>query len=175
MKYFSRAALAAIVLSVAVSASSADAGNPVRVLSAAEKADIKRVEAYLDRLETLQATFLQVSSNGENADGKLYLLRPGHLKIEYAPPVPILIVADGSFLSYIDKELGQVTHIPVDDTPAGFLLRDKFSFTDGGVQVTDFIKEHGALSVSVVRADDPFAGELTLVFADSPLSCANGR
>ncbi len=93
-------------------------------LSAEDKKDLKRIEIYLNNMKTLRAGFLQVSSNGSLATGKLFLSRPGKMRFEYDPPAPILMIADGVFLIYIDKELEQVTHLWLDNTLVGFLVKD---------------------------------------------------
>jgi len=131
---------------------------------------LKRIETYLDNIKTLQAAFLQVSSNGETARGEILLARPHRLRIEYAPPTPILIVADGKYLSYVDTELEQVNHIPVADTPAAFLLRDNFSMTDGALALTDFEQTANTIRISMVQTQAPLAGEFTLVFTDQPMA-----
>jgi len=129
---------------------------------------LKRIEAYLDSIKTMQAEFLQISSNGESASGEILLARPERLRIEYAPPTPVLIVANGKYLSYVDTELQQVNHIPVADTPAAFLLRENFSLTDGDLALTNFEQGANTIRVSMVQTKDPLAGELTLVFTDEP-------
>lgn len=133
------------------------------------QAALEKAETYLESIKTLQAEFLQISSNGETATGEILLSRPKNLRIEYAPPTPILIVASGEYLSYVDKELKQVNHIPLEDTPAAFLLREDFSFTDGTLNVTGFEKGANTVRISVVQARDPLAGELTLVFTENPM------
>lgn len=130
---------------------------------------LKKAETYLDGIKTMQAEFLQISSSGDTADGKILLSRPKNLRIEYNPPTPILIVADGAYLSYVDKELKQVNHIPVEDTPAAFLLRDDFSFTGPELTVTGFERQANTLRISAVQTKDPLAGELTLVFNENPM------
>ena len=42
-------------------------------LTAQDKIDLKRVEDYLESLSTLKSRFLQTSSNGRVASGKLYV------------------------------------------------------------------------------------------------------
>ena len=130
---------------------------------------LRKAEDYLENIKTMQAEFLQISSNGETQSGEILLSRPNNLRIEYAPPSPILIVANGKFLSYLDKELKQVNHIPVEDTPAAFLLRENFSFTDGALTVTGFERGANTVRISVVQTKDPLAGELTLVFTENPM------
>jgi len=130
---------------------------------------LERAEKYLDGIKTMQAEFLQISSNGETAEGEILLSRPKNLRIDYAPPTPILIVANGEFLSYVDKELKQVSHIPIDDTPAAFLLRDSFSFSGDALTVTGFERQANTVRISIVQTKDPLAGELTLVFSENPM------
>ena len=81
-------------------------------LNAEQHTQLKRVSDYLDKIDTLQSGFLQISSTGETANGTILLSRPKHLRIEYDPPTPILIIANGKYLSYVDTELQQVNHIP---------------------------------------------------------------
>lgn len=92
------------------------------------------------------------------------------MRIEYDPPVPILIVADGRWLVYYDKELEQVTYAGLDSSPAGLLVRDKVELLKGELTVTGFERGPGVFRVSVQRTGDPGEGALTLVFSDRPLS-----
>ena len=138
-------------------------------LNAADAADIVRIEAYLNAIGTLQARFLQVSSDGGFAEGDFYLSRPGRLRIAYDPPVPVLIVANGRHLIYFDKELNQVTYLPLDSTPAGILVDDHVSFS-GRLQVTRFERGQQVLRATLVQTEDPLAGSITLIFSERPLA-----
>ena len=140
------------------------------VLSSEQKAIVKRVETYMNGITTLQSTFFQQSSTNEFAEGEIYLSRPGQMRIEYKPPNPTLIIAKGKYLSYIDKELQNVTYIPVEDTPAGFLLNGRISFDPKKVAFHEVAQENGAIFLSVGEKNDPFAGRLTLIFRTDPLS-----
>lgn len=133
------------------------------------KAALEKAEKYLEGIETMQGEFLQISSNGETASGEILLSRPKNLRIEYEPPTPILIIANGEYLSYVDTELKQVNHIPIEDTPAAFLLRDDFSFAGPELTVTGFERQANTMRISVVQTKDPLAGELTLVFNEDPM------
>ena len=138
-------------------------------LSAEDKKDLKRIEIYLNNMKTLRAGFLQVSSNGSLATGKLFLSRPGKMRFEYDPPAPILMVADGVFLIYIDKELEQVTHLWLDKTLVGFLVKDDISFKDD-VTVTKFNKGPNIFYVTLTKTKDQEQGSITMVFSDKPLA-----
>ncbi|MCB2102012.1 MAG: outer membrane lipoprotein carrier protein LolA [Rhodobacterales bacterium] len=139
-------------------------------MTAADKADVARVESYLNGLVTLESRFLQASSNGGFAEGTLYLNRPGRMRIQYDPPSPILMVADGRFLIYYDKKLEQVSYLGLDSTPAGILLDDTVSLSDGRVIITGMERGKGTLNISLVRAEDPLSGHLTLTFEEKPLA-----
>ena len=137
-------------------------------LTAKAVADIERIEIYLTNLETLKAGFLQVSSTGEIATGQFFLSRPGHMRFEYDPPSPILMIADGIFLIYIDKDLEQVTHILQRNTPVGVLAREDVLLS-GDITVIGFARGRGTIRVSLAQTDNPEKGAITLIFSDKPL------
>lgn len=133
-----------------------------------EAAELARLEDYLNRLRTVESRFIQVASDGSYSEGILYLARPGRMRIDYDPPIPIEIVANRGSIVYHDKKLEQVSYVDVDSTPAGFLLGDSVSFA-GKTRLVGYERAANAIRVSLVRAEDPEAGNLTLVFADQPL------
>ena len=138
-------------------------------LSRQDFADLMGIEKYLDGLKTMKARFLQMSSDGDYSEGMIYLSRPGRIRIEYDPPSPILIIADGSNLIYIDKEINQATAVFLSLTPADLILREKLSFSSEDVLLTGFHRSPGVIRISLVKADDPLDGQLTLVFSDMPI------
>lgn len=141
-------------------------------LTEQDRADIARVEAYLNDIKTLSARFMQVSDNGGTAEGKLFLSRPGKLRLEYDPPVPILMVANSGFLIHYDKQLKSVTHLPIDSTPAGLLVREHVALS-GDVTVSAVERGPGSLRVTVTQTKDPNAGKITLAFSERPFALSN--
>ena len=138
-------------------------------LTAQDKIDLKRVEDYLKSLSTLKSRFLQTSSNGSIASGKLFMSRPGKLRFEYDPPASILMISDGIFLIYIDKDLDQVTHVFLKSTPVNFLVREDIRM-DGDITVTKIERSPGLLRLTIRDTDEPEKGSMTLIFADKPLA-----
>ena len=132
-------------------------------------ADLVRIEKSLNSIRTMEARFLQVTSTGEYSEGQIYLNRPGRMRIEYDPPVLVTVVADGANLIYIDKEMNQTTAVLLSLTPAELILRDKLSLTSDEILVTGFMRSPGIIRVSLVKADGPLEGQLTLIFSDAPL------
>ncbi len=143
---------------------------PQLQLAAEDQAELARIEEYLNGIRTVQSSFLQHSSNGERAEGQLYLSRPGKLRVEYQPPVPVLVVADGTFLVYYDRNLEQVSYIPLASTPASILLDKQISLSGGALTVTGFERGDDQTLVSLVRTDNPGEGSITLVFRKDPLA-----
>ena len=137
-------------------------------LSEQDLANVARVEAYLNTITTLSAKFSQIAPDGQVAEGDFYLRRPGRLRFEYAPPVPLLIVADGFRLVLYDHELGQVNAWPVAVTPLGPLVARTVDFINSGH--AQAVETHsGILRLTLVDPDRPEDGSITLVFRDNPL------
>ncbi len=133
---------------------------------------LQRIERYLTGLTSIKSDFIQVAPSGDVTTGKFYLQRPGKLRMEYDPPTPILLVTNGSSLVYFDKELKQVTTIPLTGTLIGFLARKEVTF-DSSVKIVNFTRKPGSLRVTLVEADHPRDGLLTLEFSDGPLKLRN--
>jgi outer membrane lipoprotein-sorting protein len=169
----------ATVLALALSASAVFAPSehnraeaaiaPQLNLGTAEQAELTRIEQYVNSVRSLQSSFFQQSSNGESARGKLFLRRPGKLRIEYDPPVPVLVVADGTFLIYYDRKLEQVSYIPLSSTPASILLDKHISLLHDALTITAFERDEHRILVSLIRTEHPGEGSITFVFQSDPL------
>jgi outer membrane lipoprotein-sorting protein len=139
-----------------------------RALTPADTADLQRIQDYLNNIHTLQSRFEQVSNDGGVATGTLYLSRPGKMRVEYDPPVPILLVATDNRIWYYDKKLQQVSFFDLKDTPAWFLLQPNVRF-GGDISVSNLQHDPGVLRVTVNEANNPGLGQATLVLSDRPL------
>ena len=94
----------------------------------AENADLTKIEHYLNNISTLEAGFVQMSSNGGSAEGKIYIEKPSKIRMEYTAPDQLLIVGNGEYIIYNDKELDQITNIDYKDIPATMILSNKIKF-----------------------------------------------
>src|ERR1051325_3752305 len=101
----------------------------------ADTAALTKAQQYLNGITSLQSRFTQVDPDGKTHEGDLYISRPGKMRLVYDPPTPIMMVADGKFLIYVDTKMKDVSHIDLDDTPAGLLLKKDLSFNDPSVKV----------------------------------------
>ncbi|MBR84287.1 MAG: hypothetical protein CMF66_10350, partial [Magnetovibrio sp.] len=139
------------------------------MLSKQDVADLVRIEQHLNNNRTVQARILQVASDGSYAEGMLHIQRPGRMRLEYDPPNPTIVIADGINLIYVDRELDQATAVLLKFTPADLILRKNISFSSDDLLVTGFSRSPGVIRISVVHAKDPLEGRIMLVFSDKPL------
>ena len=162
------AALGGVLPPLALTQGALAQGTQAAQLTDADRADIKRVEAYLNGITTMKASFQQFSPGEGLAFGRIYLRRPGRLRVEYDPPSEILLVADGILISYYDAELNHLEQVPLRLSPMWFLLRDDVEL-GGDVTVTTFRKADNAILIGLVQSDEPDAGSVVLELGDKPL------
>lgn len=133
------------------------------------KKDLQKIENYLNNIKNLSANFVQKSESGY-VKGKFYLARPGKMRVEYENQPKILIVVNGSILSYQDLELDEVSNLRTNTTPASFLTRENISFTAKDVKLVDFKKNDEYVMVAVIKKNRPEAGKFKLYFKNEPFS-----
>lgn len=130
--------------------------------------DIQQIESYLNNIKTLKASFVQTASNGNTSEGKLYIEKPNKIRMEYDAPVNVLIVGDGDYIVYNDKDLDQITHIDYDDIPASLILSNTIKIDGKKLKITDFYKDSGTTEAVLEYADNKDIGPITLIFGNRP-------
>ena len=133
-----------------------------------DRADIARIEGYLNGMSSVKASFQQYTDSEGLAFGHIYLRRPGRLRVEYDPPSEILLIADGTLLSYYDAELNHIEQVPLKLSPMWFLLRSDVQL-GGDVTITTFKRAPGTFLIGLVQSDEPDAGSVLLELGDKPL------
>jgi Outer membrane lipoprotein carrier protein LolA len=91
-------------------------------VAAAAPGDLERVQAHLKAVSSMTANFVQTDRGGKSLNGVLTLARPGKIRFQYQKGTPILLVSDGSALTFIDYSVKQVQRWPVKNSPLGILL-----------------------------------------------------
>ena len=104
----------------------------------------------------------------------MHLHRPGRLRLEYDPPEPYLLLVKGEWLIFLDKELEQTTYIPVEKTPAFFLTQSNIKLS-GNLDITHFESGNGVVRIGLAWRGEEDAGDVTLIFSDSPLTLRKWR
>lgn len=88
----------------------------------------------------MRADFVQIASNGEKVEGRLYIEKPNKIRMEYNAPSNVLIVGNGDYIVYYDKELDQITNIDYEDIPAAAILANTVKIDGKELKVTNFMK-----------------------------------
>lgn len=135
--------------------------------SATKDENTIKVENYLNSIKTMRANFIQIASNGEKVEGRIYIEKPNKIRMEYNAPSDILIVGNGDYIVYYDKELDQITNIDYEDIPAAMILANTVNIDGKELQVTDFYQDPGVTKVSLEYSKDEL-GPFTLVFSNTP-------
>lgn len=117
----SRPFVAAALLALAAPVVSVAAPQPTAPAAAVDP-QVEQAVAALRAITTLQADFVQTDRNGQRLTGVLSMQRPGKIRFQYQPGIPLLIVSDGSALTLIDYEVRQVQRWPIKNSPLGALL-----------------------------------------------------
>src|ERR1700733_10167954 len=88
----------------------------------ADQTDLDRVSAYLNAMHSLKGNFVQIGPEGHVDEGRFYILKPGRMRFEYAPPNPTLVVSDGSTVAVTNKQLNTTDKYPIWTTPLSMIL-----------------------------------------------------
>ncbi len=160
-----RRAVLAAALALPLLAAAPPPGDP----PLGDPATLAAIAASLNGIHTLKAHFLQVAPNGSVSEGTAWVERPGHMRFEYAPPSPFLLVAGDGLVMFQDSSLHQTSTVPIDRTPLGILLAPHIEL-GGTVKVTALRHLPGEVAVTLIRRASPAEGSLTLVFTTSPLT-----
>jgi len=129
---------------------------------------IKEIENYFNNTKSFSANFIQIVQNNL-LSGKIYLQKPGKMRFEYEDPSPILIVANGSIVTYFDKELEEISHIPTKKTPVKFLALENLSFKDQDFQIIDFQNQDNSYKITLKDPKNPQINQFSLFFNQNPL------
>jgi outer membrane lipoprotein-sorting protein len=138
--------------------------------SLAEKISLNKISDYINGLTTLQADFEQINSDGSIDRGKLYIRRPGRMRLEYTAPNNALVIAGaGSVAIFDDKSKNGPTLFPLKKTPLNLLLKKNVD-----LYKNEMITEHTANNENTfIVAKDPkrkSQGSIKMVFSNSPVS-----
>ena len=136
--------------------------------ASAHQVDLHKIENYLNNLKTLQAGFVQMSSNGGTAEGRIYIAKPSKIRMEYTAPDELLIVGNGDYIIYNDKELDQITNIDYKDIPATMIQTKQIKFDGQNLKVVDVYEDGGQTAITVETPQKPEIKPITLIFDNEP-------
>ena len=126
------------------------------------------VKEYLNNLNSLEADFLQVSSDGDIKEGKIFLSIPGKLRISYKNPDNLLITSNGFWLTVQDKKLKQTNNFPLNQTPINLFLNKKLNFNEDEFKIK-FEKRSGIITLIFSDNQKLNSSMFKLIFTNTPL------
>lgn len=110
----------------------------------------QKILKYLQNFDSLKSDFIQVNNNGNVLSGKITILRPGKVRVEYNE-IPLLIISDGKKIASINKELDSITFYRIKDIPLALLLFKNFSLKN--VQILDYFDLENQLQIRLKEKD----------------------
>jgi outer membrane lipoprotein-sorting protein len=135
-----------------------------------ENIEIADYEKYLNSINTIEANFLQDDiSNNSLSEGVLYVSRPGKMRLEYKIPIELAIFVNNNIITYYDKELEEVSNVPLSTTPLKFLLEREIFFNKNGNEVIDTKRNKNNISISIIEKAKENDGMLKLIFTEKPI------
>ena len=137
--------------------------NPINSFSNEE---IFKAEKWLNNITSMTADFIQVSSDGGSAEGKIFIKKNHGFRFEYSPPSPLLIVGRGNWVIVQDLIENTSNNYPLYQTPFSRFLSDNVSLSPEGFQTLSRTK-NGILEIKIVSNEEN-GGFLQLDFSINP-------
>ena len=137
--------------------------NPINSFSNEE---IFKAEKWLNNITSMTADFIQVSSDGGSAEGKIFIKKNHGFRFEYSPPSPLLIVGRGNWVIVQDLIENTSNNYPLYQTPFSRFLSDNVSLSPEGFQTLSRTK-NGILEIKIVSNEEN-GGFLQLDFSTDP-------
>lgn len=131
----------------------------------AQTGDIEKVQQHLAGVQSMTANFVQTDSKNQVARGTLQLKRPGRIRFQYEGN-DLVLVGNGSKLTFVDYEVGQKNSWDLNKTPLGILLSANPDINRIAKVVSQ--KDPRILLVRARDARRPEFGTLLLAFVRTP-------
>lgn len=140
-------------------------------LTAQEKAlSLAEISTYLNGLTTAEATFTQINDDGSQSSGRLFLKRPGRMRLAYDPPIASVVVAGAGSVVIFDPKSNSHTPetYPLRRTPLSIILKKNVNLGAANMVVGHRLDGQ----TTVVTAQDPKhpnIGRIDLIFDHDPV------
>lgn len=126
-------------------------------------AAVAEINDYFNTMDDLQGTFRQTDARDQKLKGKFFIKRPGKFRFAYGAPSRLVILSDGSLLSYEDYDLKSVDRYPLESTPFKMLLEPKVDLLRDA-QVTEFNNDGATVSIALTDKAEESSGQMKLYF-----------
>ena len=137
-------------------------------IAALDQKLLKQIEIYLNQIDSISSEFIQSSSEGFQESGKILILKPGKLRIEYKKKNKLLIVADGTWLHFFDTELNEIQSIIIEKSPAWILLKKNINLKND-FNIKKLEKKSGKITLTIVDKHFENIEKIELIFSANPI------
>ena len=125
------------------------------------------IERYLNQLDNVESTFEQWDNKGAYTTGTFHLQKPGKLRLSYNKPSKLVIIADGKTLFFIDRKSGDLSYMPINESPASFLVESSIQIQND-FSIKQFSANANKVTLVLKKLGNEDIGTLTLTFARQP-------
>jgi len=137
--------------------------------SFAEKISLDNISDYINGLKMIEADFEQVNSDGSIDTGKLYIRRPGKMRLEYeAPNNALVIVGAGNVAIFDDKTKNGSTIFPLKKTPLRLLLKKDVNLIENKM-ISEHTEKNNNTFIVVQDPKKLSQGKIEMVFSNQPI------
>ena len=136
----------------------------------AEQLPLNAISNYLNGLQTAEAPFTQINSDGTISTGTLFIKRPGRMRFEYDPPDDLLVMAGGGQVGIFDgkSNLKKAERYPLKRTPLNLILERNVDLARRNMVVGHSF-DGTATVVTAQDPENPQYGNIQLKFTGSPV------
>ena len=137
--------------------------------AAGQTISLDDLSSYLNAMTTAESAFIQITDDGRQSTGRMYIKRPGRIRFEYDPPEIALVIVGGGQVAVFDpKANAEPTRFPLIHTPLSLLLEKTVDLARRDMVVTH--KSEGPITFMVLQDPDrPEYGSIQLMFTDNPV------
>ena len=139
---------------------------------AQENASFRRALDWLSGINNMSGEFFQISSDGTQDAGRIVLLRPNRVRLDYVSQ-PIILLADGINWVLYDRKQQTKGEVLLSSSPLSFLLANEPDLSR--IYISAIADESAFLEITMSDSKQPEAGTLTLEFTQAPFALHGWR
>jgi outer membrane lipoprotein-sorting protein len=124
---------------------------------------VDKISKFMNSFQSLRGDFVQTSARGQKARGIVLISKPGKMRFEYEPPNPLVVIADGRWLTIKNKVKERGDQYPLSSTPLRLVVSPKVDLMKETV-IVGFDSKDGLTSVAFQDKKTSVGGYLVLVF-----------
>ncbi len=127
--------------------------------------EVDDILRYLSQFNSLKTDFIQINNNGNISSGKIFLKRPGKIRIEYEDQ-PLLIISDGRKIATINKKIKNISFYSLEDIPIKLLLFHDIN--NEKINIEKLLKKENFIKLKLTEKGFEDRGYIELIFEDEP-------